>query len=126
MRFIPTRIHGFLDYGVGSFLIAMPRLLGFSGDGAKTWVPVVLGAGAIGYSLFTGYELGVIPALPMTAHLGLDISSGVVLALSPWMFGFAKEVWLPHAILGAFEIGAGLVTQTTPKPSVSRRSGRSS
>ncbi len=121
MRFIPTRIHGFLDYGAGSVLIAAPRILGSGNGGAKTWVPVVLGAGAIGYSLFTDYELGVIPALPMTAHLGLDVSSGVVLALSPWMFGFAKEVWLPHVMLGAFEIGAGLATQTTPRPGASRR-----
>lgn len=120
MRFIPTRIHGFLDYGAGAFLIAAPRLLGFRSGGAKAWVPIALGAGAIGYSLITDYELGVIPALPMPTHLALDISSGIVLAASPWLLGFAREVWVPHVILGAFEIGAGFLTQTTPKPVAAR------
>jgi hypothetical protein len=112
MRFIPTRIHGFLDYAVGVLLIVVPWLLGFAAGGAETWVPVILGLGAIAYSLFTDYELGVVRTIPMTTHLGLDAGSGVILAASPWIFGFADLVYLPHLILGLFEIAAALTTHT--------------
>src|SRR4051794_6793108 len=46
---LPTRIHGVMDYLMGVLLIAAPWLLGFSRGGAETWVPVLLGAGVLGY-----------------------------------------------------------------------------
>jgi len=114
MRFIPTRIHGILDYLVGALLIAAPWLFNFDRGGAETWVPVILGAGALVYSLFTDYELGVVRRLGMGTHLGLDAASGVFLAASPWLFGFSEFVFWPHLILGLFEIVAALSTRTTP------------
>lgn len=114
MRFIPTRVHGMLDYLMGVVLIAAPWIFGFSGGGAKTWLPVILGAGVILYSLLTDYELGVIRAVPMPAHLVLDAAGGALLAVSPGLFGFSNDVWVPHLVLGVLEIGAALMTQTTP------------
>ena len=110
---LPTRIHGVLDYTVGALLIALPFLLGFGG-GAQTWVPVALGAAAIAYSLCTDYELGVVKRLQMPAHLWLDGLSGVLLAASPWVFGFDTEVWVPHVAIGLLEIAVALVTDTIP------------
>lgn len=114
MRVIPTRTHGMLDYLVGAILIIAPWLLGFADGGPEQWVPVILGAGAILYSLMTNYELGVVKAIPMPVHLMLDIGSGIVLAASPWLFGFADEIWWPHVVFGLVEIGAGLMTKTVP------------
>ena len=115
MRVIPTRLHGMLDYGMGLLLIIAPWLLGFADGGPEQWVPVILGAGVILYSLLTDYELGVARIIPMPVHLGLDVAGGVVLAASPWIFGFADEIWWPHVVLGVLEIGAGLMTRTTPE-----------
>ena len=114
MRFIPTTAHGVLDYLMGLVLIAAPWLLGFYDSGAAAWVPIVLGASAILYSLLTKYELGVFPVIPMKGHLGLDFGSGLLLAASPWLFGFRNEVYLPHLILGVAEVGAALFTKTVP------------
>ena len=114
MRFIPTRVHGFLDYLVGLLLIAAPWLFNFARGGAETWIPVILGAGALVYSLFTDYELGAVKRLPMRAHLGLDFVSGLLLAASPWLFGFSDFVWVPHLVLGVLEMGAALMTKTAP------------
>jgi hypothetical protein len=114
MRFIPTKIHGYLDYLVGALLIVSPWLFGFANGGIAQWLPVVLGLGAIVYSLLTDYELGVSPMIPMPTHLWLDVGSGVLLAISPWLFGFASVVFLPHLIFGVFEVGAGLMTRTHP------------
>lgn len=114
MRFIPTRTHGILDYIVGALLILAPWLLGFAQGGAETWVPVLLGLGAILYSLFTDYELGAVRRISMSTHLALDFASGVLLAVSPWLFGFADLVYLPHLLIGLFEIGASLMTERAP------------
>ena len=114
MRVIPTRVHGVLDYLVGALLIAAPWLFQFNDGGAETWVPVVLGASAIVYSLCTDYELGVLRLIPMSTHLMLDVGSGVLLALSPWLFGFHEEVWAPHVLVGLIEIGTALMTQRAP------------
>ncbi|HYG34184.1 MAG TPA: SPW repeat protein [Clostridia bacterium] len=114
MRFISTRTHGILDYIIGTLLILAPWLLGFARGGAETWVPVILGAGTIIYSLFTRYELGLVKVIPMGTHLTLDFISGVILALSPWLFGFADYVFAPHLIVGLLEIGASLMTRTRP------------
>jgi hypothetical protein len=114
MRFIETRTHGYLDYIMGIILIAAPFLLGFDRGGAETWVPVVLGAGAILYSLMTDYELGAARMISMRTHLMLDLMSGIVLAISPWLFGFADYIWAPHLILGIAEIGASLMTKMHP------------
>lgn len=114
MRFLSTRAHGYLDYLIGVLLIAAPWVLGFSRGGAETWIPVILGAGAIVYSLLTDYELGALRTISMPVHLALDGLSGVLLAASPWLFGFDEYVWAPHLIVGLLEVGAALVTKTTP------------
>lgn len=115
MRFIPTMVHGVMDYAMGLLLIAAPWLLGFADGTAAQWVPVILGAGAIVYSLLTDYELGAARVLSMKAHLGLDAASGALLAASPWLFGFADRAWVPHLVLGLVEIAAALTTQTHPR-----------
>lgn len=114
MRFIPTRIHGMLDYLMGTLLIASPWLFNFNRGGAETWVPVILGASVILYSIFTDYELGAVRKLSMSTHLWLDVLGGAFLAVSPWLFDFDEYVYLPHLILGLAEMGAGLMTKTVP------------
>lgn len=114
MRFMSTQVHGAMDYLMGVVLIAAPWLFGFAAGGAETWIPVVLGIGAIVYSLLTDYELGAMPVINMKTHLGIDLAAGVVLLISPFVFGFYEMVWVPHVVLGALEVGAALMTQTTP------------
>lgn len=126
MRFIPTRVHGIVDYLLGVFLILMPWLLGFARGGAETWLPVVLGLGILGQSLFTDYEWGLVRRIDMGTHLGLDGAAGAVLAIGPWLFGFDEWVWVPFVVVGLLEIGLALTTETLPSdeqapPTVRRR-----
>ena len=114
MRFIPTKIHGLMDYLVGILLIAAPWLFGFANDGAETWIPVILGAGAILYSLMTDYEMGITKKISMRSHLTLDLMSGILLAASPWIFGFADYVYGPHLVVGILEIMTSLFTKRVP------------
>ena len=114
MRFLSTRTHGYLDYAVAALLVLLPWLGGFARGGAETWVPVALGAAVLGYSALTDYELGVVRRLSIPVHLWLDALGGVLLAISPWLFGFDADVWAPHVLIGLLEVGAAGVTDTIP------------
>ena len=110
---ISTKTHGVLDYLVGILLIAAPFILGFAGNNTATMVPVILGAMTIVYSLITRYELSLINIIPFKVHLGIDFLSGLLLAASPWLFGFHEEVYLPHLVVGIIEI---IVVALSKKP----------
>ncbi|MDQ3795909.1 MAG: hypothetical protein M3316_09645 [Actinomycetota bacterium] len=115
MRMIPTQVHGVLDYLTGGTLLSAPKVLGLNDVPASARVLRLAGGGAILYSLLTDYELGAVKLLPMPAHLAMDAASGVLLASSPWVFGFAKEgprYWLPHVAVGTTEMLAAATTKT--------------
>ena len=111
MRFLPTRLHGILDYVYGLLLVAAPKIFGFN----VLRIPDVTGAVGIiviGYSLFTSYELSLYKGIPMKTHLVFDFIIGVFLIASPWLFHFSDRVYLPHVLFGAFAIVASLITKT--------------
>jgi hypothetical protein len=111
---IPTRVHGILDYLMGVLLIAAPWLFGFADVRPAMMIFVVLGISVIIYSLITDYELGAARVLPMPVHLWLDLLSGLLLAASPWLFGFADRIAWPHVTFGLLEVGAALVSSRVP------------
>jgi hypothetical protein len=114
MRVIPTRIHGYLDYLGGIILIAAPWLFGFADGDTKQWVPIFFGAWLILYSLMTNYEVGIFKMIPMPTHLMIGLVSGALLAISPWVFGFADEIWWSHVLVGGLEIVVSLLTERVP------------
>ncbi len=114
MRFIPTRVHGIMDYIVGLLLLVAPYLLGFADGSAAQWVPMIVGIAILGMALVTDFELSVVKLIPMPLHLGMDIAAGLLLLASPWLFGFADRVMWPHVIIGILEVGLALTTRTVP------------
>jgi hypothetical protein len=103
-QFIPTKVHGALDYIVGLALIFAPMIFGFMDvGGPAVIIPMVLGVGLIVYSLFTKYEWGLVKVLGMPYHLIFDVVASIFLAASPFIFGFytqAPNVWVPHVVVG--------------------------
>lgn len=110
MRFIPSFLHGFLDYVFGLFVAASPWLLGFADGTIGMYIPIVMGLGAMVYSLLTRYELGVIKIIPFHVHLIIDAISGVLLLASPYIFHLPERSGNPLFWFGLFEIGAVLFT----------------
>lgn len=102
---ITSKTHAGIDYVVAILLILAPYLLGFADGGPAHLVPVILGAGTIAYSLMTRYELSIAKVIPYKVHLGIDAVAGILLLASPWLFGFAGQIWWPHVIVGIAEIG---------------------
>lgn len=111
MNIIDTRLHGILDYLVGLLLIIAPLLLLGTDAGTAFWVPAALGCTTLVYSLLTDYELGVYRKIKMSAHLTLDVLSGMMLMVSPWVFDFWQISWMPYVAVGIFEVAAGSYTQ---------------
>ena len=114
MRFLPTRDHGVIDYIWGVVLLVTPYLLGFADWSAAHWILILFGLGAILYSLFTDFEVGLVRMIPMPLHLMVDGLGGILLAASPWLFGFADRVYLPHLLFGLFAAVASLITAKEP------------
>lgn len=114
MQVIDTRTHAVLDYIVGALLIVAPYLFGFATGGIEQWLPQILGAATIIMSLMTAYELSIAKLIPLRVHLGVDAASGALLAVSPWLFGFAGIIWWPHLLVGLLEIVVVALTRRDP------------
>ena len=124
MKIIPRNVHGMLDYPVGVLLAASPWLFGFDDHGPATTIPVVLGLGALVYSLLTAYELGVARVIPFRVHLVLDFVSGLFLAVSPWLFNFSHRVYWPHLVFGLWEMLVVLLTRPDPVEAMAQAARR--
>lgn len=107
---ISSKTHAILDYLVGIILIAAPWILGFADDSAATVTPVLIGVSTLLYSILTNYEYSIAKVIPYKIHLTIDFVAGFLLMVSPWLFGFSDRIYLPHVILGAFEIVAVLLS----------------
>ena len=110
MRFISRKFHAVLDYMTGIVLILAPWLFNFDNVAAAKWTAIAVGAVLLIMSFFTDYEGGGKKTITMSTHLTMDVIMGIFLAVSPWLFGFADIVYLPHLIVGILEIAAGLFT----------------
>jgi hypothetical protein len=118
MKLITTKTHAYLDYIVGVFLLVAPFIFHLPRRSPEGFIFFVLGVALLAYSMITNYELGLFKIIPMKTHLLLDIASGIFLAASPWLLGFSDRIYLPHLIIGLFEIGAGLMTSPKTRTSL--------
>lgn len=114
MRIITTKKHALLDYMYGFLLINSPWIFRFNDGTVAEWLPVLIGVAIICISVFTHYEGGVLKALSFKTHLLLDVTAGLILMASPWIFGFYNEVFVPHLALGIMAVVVPLFTKTIP------------
>lgn len=114
MRFIPTRIHGGIDYLFGALLLATPWLMGFADWKTAHLVLFVCGLGTIGLALISDNELGVWKLLEMPPHLAIDVLVGLALVASPFFLGFQAQMVWPHLVLGFLAMASGAFTQSVP------------
>lgn len=115
MKFISTKVHGYIDYISAVALWFAPTIFDFENvGGPAVWVPRILAAVILVQSLATDYELGVIKMLPMKTHLMLDYVASLFLAVSPFLFSFNSfdaNVWMPHVIVGISYFVISMITE---------------
>ena len=116
-KIIPTKVHGILDYLVAVALFFAPMLFGFQDvGGMAVALPMILGVGLAAYSVLTKYEWGLIKVIPMSYHLVVDVVASLLLAASPFIFGFIDQspnAWVPHIAVGVTVILVVILSQTS-------------
>lgn len=111
MKIISSKVHGILDYLVAILFIVIPFANAWDTSRLPSTVFFVLGILTLFYSLGTDYETGAVRVIPFRVHLAIDLVSGLFLATSPWLLGFANEAYLPHLAFGIFEIAVVMFTR---------------
>lgn len=113
MKFLSSKVHTIIGVIVGIALIFAPQLFGFSDNQTASMVPIYVGIFIIISELITTSRISPLKLVPMRIHLVLDYLTGIFLALSPWLFGFANapaNAWVPHLVVGILVVGYALVT----------------
>ena len=114
---ISTRTHTIIGLIVGAALLIAPWLFGFAEvGGAAVTVPIIVGLFIIISELTTKSSASPLKIVPMTTHIMMDYLTGVFLALSPWLFGFADldaNAWVPHVIVGIAIVAYAAMTIPT-------------
>lgn len=119
MQVIPSRVHTIIGLIVGALLIASPWIFGFADVAAAMWTAVIIGVLIVLSELTTTSPASPMKLVPMRIHIWIDVVAGLVLAVSPWIFGFADndaQVWVPHVVVGVAVIGYALITRTDATP----------
>lgn len=116
MGFISTKAHTIIGLIVGVLLILAPYIFGITENTAATLVPIIIGVFIILNELITTSPVSPIKLVPMKVHIIIDVLTGAVLAVSPWLFGFMDSdnpaQWVPHLVVGLMVIGYALLTTT--------------
>lgn len=102
MRFLPTMIHGVLDYLVGLLVIVLPFILRL--QGSQKWTLVGIGSLVLLYSALTDYEFGLVRYLRIRFHLLLDAIFGLAMLLTPWLLDFPADARLTNYVLGVLAL----------------------
>jgi len=89
MKAISPTLHGVLDYATCAFFALAPTLFNFQGPYAT--VCYILAGGYLLISLLTNMPLGAMRLIPFPIHGKLELVSGLVFIVSPWLFGFAND-----------------------------------
>ncbi|MGK4000997.1 hypothetical protein WMF31_00125 [Sorangium sp. So ce1036] len=89
MKLLSPRLHGYIDYAIVSLLVAAPLALRFEPAPAAVCYSTALAHFIV--SLLSDHPLGAARKIPFAVHGALELSFGVGLLASPWMFRFSAE-----------------------------------
>ncbi|OSI78431.1 hypothetical protein BSZ21_02255 [Bradyrhizobium canariense] len=81
MRLLSTSIHGIADYAVGLVVLLLPYL--YDMHSTPKTILLLLGGSALVYSLFTDYELGLLPVIPFRLLFGAFMIAASMLISFP-------------------------------------------
>lgn len=119
MTKLSSRTHAIIGLVVGVVLLFAPNIFGFSDVGSAAAVARWVGVFIIVSELLARNGLSPIGVISMPVHLAIDYVTGLFLAVSPWLFGFADEganAWVPHFIVGLLIIGYAAATNPALSP----------
>jgi hypothetical protein len=129
---IPLKAHATLEPFAALVLIAAPWIFGFSDVTSATIVSIAAGVAILATGAMTRWRWSLVKLIPLRTHFMADVGLGLVLILSPFIFGFSDEGGATRfmVVAGVLELLAALSTRWDPReadaPRAHRRPGRSS
>lgn len=113
LRFLPTSIHGVLDFVGAASFAALPSLTNPSP--AAAYFSYGLAAFCLVYALLTRFELGLLPLIPMKVHLLMDIAWGLLAIGVAIALATEPSAWrAATAVLGLVGVVAFFITKEEP------------
>lgn len=116
MHIISSKQHTWIGIVVGVVLVVAPVLFRFQDHRAPTVVAIAVGIWIVLNEILTTSPASPFKVVPMRTHIMADVVTGIFLAVSPWLFGFADldaNAWVPHLVVGILVAGYALVTDTS-------------
>lgn len=109
LRFVPTFVHGIIDYVTSVLLFAAPFYFGWTG--AQKWIAIVVALIFFVQTVFTDFELGIVRFLRIRFHLFMEFVLGIFLIAAPFIWNFPRaNVW-PYFMVGALAIFLFITTK---------------
>ena len=111
MKFLSSKLHGFVDYAAALALIIAPFvILPADASPIAIWLSVAAGSALILYSLITDYSASVRNILPFKLHLIIDFLAGATFIAAPFVLGFEGITSIYYIVMGAAVVLVVLVT----------------
>src|SRR5258708_7826211 len=99
--FIPTAVYGVLTYIISLTLIASPWLFGLINvSSAAFLLPLYIGWLQLIMCIFADNETGFVKQFPIQMQMVVLVIMGFILMISPWIYTFSSETYLPQLLLG--------------------------
>ncbi|MES2275630.1 MAG: SPW repeat protein [Bacteroidota bacterium] len=113
---ISQTFFSYFNYLLAAVMMSSPWLFGFVHiGGAALFFPFMFGWHQLLMAIFSNTKGGMVRVFPIQMHCTLNVITGFVLMVTPWMYGFAgKGVWLPHLVMGAIVFILGMYTKNSP------------
>lgn len=113
------KIHTIIGLIVGVVLILAPGIFSFANNQAASMSAIWIGIFIILSELVTTSPYSLAKLIPMRIHVYIDIATGALLLLSPWLFGFMSfsdyAQWIPHVVVGLLIIGYALLAHPSER-----------
>lgn len=110
---IPLHTHAAIEPVAAIVLIASSWIFGFSNSSSAQALTIVIGAIMLVSGSMTDWRLALRRIIPLRVHFATDIVLGIVLVVSPWVFGFSGNGAATRFVIifGALELVTALGTR---------------
>jgi hypothetical protein len=114
---ISPNTHGAIEPLVAIVIGAAPWIFGFSEVDSATTLCVVVAVAMLAAGAMTRWRPSILKLIPLRIHFGMDLAIGLLLVLSPFIFGFSDEGGATRFVIiaGVAELLTALGTRWNPE-----------
>lgn len=114
---IPLLMHAAIEPVAAVVLIASSWIFGFADNSTAQALTIVIGAVMLASGAMTDWRLSPVRLIPLAMHFMTDLTLGVVLVVSPFIFGFSGDGAATRFVIifGAWELITALSTRWEPE-----------